>query len=218
MGIPRPPPQENLREAARRAFAELAGVPPATVAARAGGRLDGSRVEVVILGRTVSADLERGVVLEAGGAAAADAVAAPVARYLARSGGLEESPGDWIGFADDADARGYLGPFRGRGVAPFAAAFGRRPGAFDRAAKALGGERLPSIEAPGASAWRIRVLPRVDLVFVLNPGDEELPAEGQVLFPRALFRAFAVDDVVSLADLAGRALRGRWPGRAAPTA
>ena len=207
----RPPPQENLREAARRAFEEIAAADPEALAGRAGGTLRGRTIELILLGRPVSVDLDRKAVIEEGGAAASDAVAAPVARYLARCGGLGETGGDWLGFADDANARGYLDPFRRGVVAPLLAAFGRRPEDFAQAAALLGGERVPALETPGSAAYRVRVLPRVDLVFVLSPGDDEFPAEGQVLFPRGLFRAFAVDDLVWLAGLAARALRGKHP-------
>ncbi len=207
----RPPPQGNLREAARRAFEEIASADPEAMAERAGGTLRGRTIELVLLGRRVAADLDRRAVLEEGGAEASDAVAAPVARYLARCGGLGETGGEWLGFADDANARGYLNPFRRAVVAPLLVAFGRRPEAFARAAEGLGGERVPALEASGSAAYRLRVLPRADLVFVLSPGDDEFPAEGQVLFPRGLFRAFAVDDLVWLAGLAARALRARLP-------
>jgi len=53
----------------------------------------------------------------------------------------------------------------------------------------------------------------VELVFVLDAGDDELPAAGQVLFPREFFDAFAVYDAVVMADLASRALRGKHPVR-----
>jgi hypothetical protein len=102
-------------------------------------------------------------------------------------------------------------PFRGRVLAPLLGRFGTDPEAFARAAAELGGERV-EVEAAGAVACKLAILPRVALTFVLHPGDEELPAEGQVLFPEALFEAFAVDDVVAMADLAARALRGKlWP-------
>ncbi len=215
MSTLRPPPQDNLREVARRAFETISRIPPEQLATRCGGRARGRAVELDLLGRTVTADLDRRVVLEAGGPEATDAVAAAVTRYMALSDRLEEAArGDWIGFADDTGARGYLVPFRGRVVAPLVAAFGRRPEAFVRAAEALGGERVPSLEPPGSAAFRIRVLPRVEIAFVLSPGDEELPAEGQMLFPRNMFRVFTVEDLVWLAGLASAALRGKHPVKA----
>jgi hypothetical protein len=211
MGKPTCLPQQNLHETVRRAFDGIAGIAAEILAERAGGTLRGRTIELRMLGRTIAVDLDRRTVLDAGGAGAPAIVAAAVARYLARCDGLGEASGEWIGFADDANARGYLGPFRGRVVASFLGAFGRQPEAFAAAAAALGGERMPMFETSGAAAYRIPVLPRIDLIFILHPGDEDLPAEGQVLFPREIFRAFAVDDAVMLADLASRAMRGRGP-------
>jgi len=186
-------------------------VAPEVLAGRAGGVLRGRRIGILLLGRPVEVDLDRRTVRGEGGAEVSEVVAAVVVRYVALSGRLAEAGGEWVGFADNPDARGYLGPFRGRVLAPLLAAFGARPEAFAAAARDLGGERVPSLEPPGSLAFRIAVLPRAVLVFVLCPGDEELPAEGQVLFPRELFGAFAVEDLVGLAGLAAGALRGRHP-------
>ncbi len=211
-----PQPQQNLREVVRRAFDEIAGREPGELARSAGGRSSAGKViELDLLGRTLAVDLEaREVRLAAEGAPAepvGDNVAAVVVRYIMLSGKLPRDQDPEIGFADNVDARGYLVPFRGRVIAPLLGRFGTDPDAFARAAEELGGERI-AVEATGTVARKIPVLPRVALTFVLHPGDEELPAEGQVLFPEALFEAFAVDDVVAMADLAARALRGRlWP-------
>ena len=222
----KPEPQQNLREVVRRAFDEIAGREPEELARSAGGRLSaGQVIELELLGRTLAVDLGARTVRTSGGPdlrarevrpvagdtraePVGDDVAAVVARYVMLSGKLPRDGGPVIGFADAADARGYLVPFRGRVIAPLLGKFGRDPEAFARAAEEVGGERV-EVEAAGAVAWKLTVLPCVALTFVLYPGDEELPAEGQVLFPRALFEAFAVDDVVAMAELAARALRGR---------
>ena len=225
----RPEPQQNLREAIRRAFDSVAGVEPEALAERAGGRLSadghgasGRTVELDVLGRTVVADLDAREVRLRGGAAGGgarvdDAIAAVVARYLALSGGLAADAGPEIGFADCADARGYLGPFRGRVLAPLVRRFGRDPDSFARAAEGLGGERAPGLEGSGGTAYRLRVFPRLPVTFIFHPGDDEFAPEAVALFPRAAFEVLAVDDVVAAADLASRALRGRlWRGQEHP--
>lgn len=209
----KPQPQQNLGEVVRRAFGEIAGREPEELARSAGGRLSAGRViELELLSRTLAVDLGvrevRCVIEGASAEAVGDNIAAVVARYVMLCGKLPRDGGPDIGFADNVDARGYLVPFRGRVIAPVLGRFGTDPEAFARAAEELGGERV-EVEAAGAVARKLPVLPRVSLTFVLHPGDEELPAEGQVLFPRALFEAFAVDDVVAMAELAARALRGR---------
>jgi hypothetical protein len=207
--VRRPPPQENYREALRRAFDALASRDLEEAASEAGGRARGRGVELELLGRKVTVDLERHEVRDDKGALLPDRVAAVVARYVAGAPGLSGSPGGEVGFAEVPDARGYRGPFRGRAIAPFAGRFGRDPQEFARAAEALGGRRVPAIEESGAIAFALKVFPHVELTYILHPGDEDLPAEGQVLFPGDVFEAFTVEDAVVFAELATRALLGK---------
>jgi hypothetical protein len=203
-----PGPQENYLEAARRAFESLDGRTPDEIARASGGTADGAAVNLVVLGREVRADLASRTITTVGGDPVEERAAAVIARYLAYAGGLLQRQSSMIAFADRSEARGYVGPFRGRVLGPLLAKFGRDPEGFAAAAEAAGGERAPNEEPPGGVAYRLRVFPRLALLFVLNPGDEELPAEGQVLLPEALFEAGWVDDAVAVADLASRALRG----------
>jgi hypothetical protein len=205
------PPQDNLREVIRRAFDEIGDVDPPLIARNAGGcpRGDARAVRIAVLGRPVTLDVDSRCVRDAEGVVLADHVAAPIARYVARSGELRSSVGHLVGFADVPDARGYELPFRGRVVAPLLAVFGRDPAAFERAAAEWAGTRDEDAEAAGGLAFRFPVFPRISLVFVLDPADEELPAGGQVLFPPEVFDAYAVDDAVVMAGLVSGALRGK---------
>lgn len=214
--LPRPAPQENLRLCIQLAFDRLTELEPAMIAHRAGARLvDKGRAALEVLSRELLVDFDRRCLTDRAGSAVPDPIAAPVARYLAVSAGLEDphelESAPEIGFADDPSARGYFGPFRGRVIAPLLARFGRDAEGLSRAARELGGEHTTIEGAPG-HAFRLRVFPRVSLAVILYPGDEELPAECQFLFPRGLFRAFAVDDIVAMAELVSKALRGKlWP-------
>lgn len=213
MTAPRPKPQENLKEALRRALDALAGRGAAELACEAGGRARGGAVEVECLGRALAVDPERREVRavgEGGGedAPVGDSLAAVAARYVMLAGRLAAEPGPEIGFADWPAARNYAGPFRGRALGALLGRYGREPDAFARAAERLGGERV-EVEASGAVAYRLRVFPRATVTVILYLGDDELPADAQMLFPRGLFEAFAPDDVVAFGELASRALRGR---------
>jgi hypothetical protein len=208
----RPGPQENLPEVVRRAFEAIEGLGADEVARRAGGDAEGGTVRLPLLGKTVVLDLDRREVRERSGARADDRVAAVAARYSALAGRLREGEAPDVAFADWPDARGYLGPFRGRVLAPLLARFGRDPAGFARAADALGGVRMTGLGAAGSVAYELRLLPRLRLALVLDPGDEELPPGGQVLFPPSVFEAMTVEDAVALAELASRALRGRLWG------
>ena len=214
MKLPRPRPQENYREALRRAFDALAGREPEDIARECGGRARGGAVEVECLGDALEVDLGRREVRTArlgspksagGDAAVPDRLAAVVARYVMLARELPAEAGPEIGFADWPDARNYTGPFRGRALGALLGAFGRDPAGFVRAAERLGAERVET-GAPGAVACRLRVFPRATVTVILHPADDEFPADGQMLFPRGLFEAFAPDDVVAFGELASRAL------------
>ena len=220
----RPQPQENLREVIRRAFEALPGPDRGRqvgrelerVAAAAGGRLAGSVVEIELFsgprGRKLAVDISAREVRDHEGRRVKDYVAAVVTRHLVLAPKLPPNPeelGPDVSFAEDENARGYLGPFRGRVLGPLLGRFGSDPEGFARAACALGAERLEDLEEVGALAFRIRVFPRVALVFILHPADDEFGPDGQVLFPREVLGAFEVEDAVATAELASRALRGR---------
>ncbi len=217
MDMPGPKPQENLKETLRRAIEELRRRDAAELARECGGRVRGSVVEVDCFGRTLAVDVGAGevrIVSDGDGdggseAPAGDSLAAVAARYVMLARALPADPGPEVGFADWPDARNYAGPFKGRALGALVGIFGRDPEAFAGAAEALGGEPV-EIEASGAVAFRLRVFPRVTVTVILHPGDDELPADGQMLFPRGLFEAFAPDDVVAYGELASRALRGRF--------
>ena len=209
MNEPRLKPQQNLEETLRRAFEELAGRDATELARECGGRPLGGAVEIDCLGRTLAVDVKaREVRASDGGPPIGDSLAAVSARYVMLSRRLAPEPGPEIGFAGWPGARNYAGPFRGRALGALLGTFGREPQAFARAAEALGGERV-DVEASGAVAYRLRVFPRASVTVVLHPGDDELPADGQMLFARGLFEAFAPDDMVAFGEIASRALRGR---------
>ncbi len=209
MNMPGSKPQQNLKETLRRAMEELARRDVAELARECGGRLRGNVIEVGCLGRTLVVDIEACEVRSPDdGKPISDSLAAVAARYVMLAGGLSAEPGPEIGFADWPDARNYAGPFKGRALGALIGIYGRKPEAFASAAEALGGERV-DVEASGAVAYRLRVFPRVTVTVILHPADDELPADGQMLFPRGLFEAFAPDDVVAFGELASRALRGR---------
>ncbi|MDR2612957.1 MAG: DUF3786 domain-containing protein [Deltaproteobacteria bacterium] len=60
--------------------------------------------------------------------------------------------------------------------AQLADAFGEEPEALARAAEALGAESI------GKLAWKIRILPLVEIYWYLEPSDDEFPAEARYNF------------------------------------
>lgn len=102
-----------------------------------------------------------------------------VLHYLARATGVELA-GEWISFKELKGGAIYIEPFKHRAIIPFVRKFGDRPGDFARAAEKLGGQKT----SHGNVSYIIPALPRVPLLYVLWLGDEEFPANGNILFDR----------------------------------
>ncbi|RKY05669.1 hypothetical protein DRP77_00130, partial [Candidatus Poribacteria bacterium] len=100
----------------------------------------------------------------------------------------------------------YYPVFQATVERPFLEFFADRPEEFERAASKLGAERIDL----GDLAFRIPVLPRVQSVFILYRGDEELPPSAKVLFDSSvrdyltveLVRIVSEEAVMRLIELA----------------
>jgi hypothetical protein len=103
----------------------------------------------------------------------------------------------WLSFRELPDGRVYDSAFRMRACAPLAQAFGERPEAFARAAQALAGQRLVF----GDASFMFQVLPRVRVAVVLHLGDDEFPADANLLFDAALRHYLPIEDVAVLGGL-----------------
>jgi hypothetical protein len=85
---------------------------------------------------------------------------------------------------------------------PILKSFGRDPEAFQRAAGALGGERLDF----GDASFRLRALPRVPLDYILWAEDEEFPARLTIAFDPTVSEHLPLDVVWALVHLTTRRL------------
>ena len=110
-----------------------------------------------------------------------------------------ESPGSdrLVSFQQLAGASFYEPTYRKRGPARIARRFGQNLPAFFQACRALGWTE----EKLGDAACGGLLLPRVRCVAVLHRGDEELPAEVNLLFNEGIARLLPLEDVAVLAGL-----------------
>jgi hypothetical protein len=100
--------------------------------------------------------------------------------YLANADGTPPS-GRWIGFRDLPDGMFYVQAFQGYSGSRLARELPGGVQIFQRAAEALGGQPLEL----GSAGYAFEVLPQVWLAVVYWEGDEEFPAQAQILFDRA---------------------------------
>jgi hypothetical protein len=112
--------------------------------------------------------------------------------------------GEWVSFRELPDGLFYQQAFRQRSLLPLEGKFGHNQAAFERAATALGGERLDLAD----SSFRFHALPRVPLAALLWTGDEEFPPAVQILFDASAGGYLPTEDLAMVGGmLSGSLLR-----------
>jgi hypothetical protein len=114
----------------------------------------------------------------------------------------------WIAFSELADGRFYNQAFQGYTGRELVKAFGNDLEAFERAARAAGGEkRFPMAGAPlGDAAFAYQALPRVPLLVVYWLGDEDFPPSSQILFDASVSHHMPTDACAILGSTLTRRL------------
>lgn len=111
----------------------------------------------------------------------------------------------WVGFRDLPDGKFYHQAFQGYSGNRLAAQFGDAPSAFEQAATRLHGRRT---EGLGTYAFEFQALPRVSLLAILWPGDDEFAARGQILFDASVCHYLTIDGCAMIgSNLVSRLIR-----------
>ena len=105
--------------------------------------------------------------------------------------------GHWISYREIPGAAFYFGAFIKRAVDPLKKVFGQNLSGFSRTAEIL---RARVIEG-GDAAYEFIVLPAVPLQLILWTGDEEFPAEANILFDRSIGQILSPEDAAWLAGM-----------------
>lgn len=106
--------------------------------------------------------------------------------------------GDWVPFEQLRDARAFGPAFRSGNLAPFAATFDGHADKLEQALIAFGGLKLPT----GDVGYQIHVFPCIPMRVLFWDGDEEFPAQCNLLFDRSAVDFIHVESVVSIASMA----------------
>ena len=168
----------------------------------------GAGVELTYWGRDLQVQWASGVVQSASGEPAQTVVQLIVLHYLATADGAPLAD-RWLSFRELPDGRVYDAAFRRRACLPLVRVFAERPEAFAAAGRRLGGERL----SYGDVAFMFQVLPRVRVATILYRGDDEFPAEVNMLFDASLRHYLPIEDVAVLGGMvAGELIRARTQG------
>ena len=112
--------------------------------------------------------------------------------------------GRWVAYREIPGAGFYFGAFVKRAVEPLKKVFGQNVTALALAVDKLNGSRLET----GSAAFRIDVLPYAPLQLIIHEGDEEFPAEANILFDAAVGDYLSPEDAAWLASLTVYRLMG----------
>lgn len=110
--------------------------------------------------------------------------------------------GEWVSFEDLKDARPFGPAFRKGNLAPFAATFAGHAHLLQKALIAFGGTPLPT----GDVGYEISVFPCIPMRVLFWDGDDEFPAQVNLLFDRSATAFIHVESIVSIASEALRHL------------
>lgn len=105
--------------------------------------------------------------------------------------------GRLITFKELPEGTVYYPTFVKRTIKPLLDNFADRPAALLAAAESLGGVKAGA----GDFSFRLNALPRVPLTVTLWLGDEELPAEGNILFDSTITDYLPTEDITVLCEI-----------------
>lgn len=202
-------PEETYRPALEKARLELACAEPQYLAARSGVQFElagthRGRFVIPFLGMVHWVFWPDGAVERADDPGTSDIwVHIVLLHYLLTA---DEFPmaDRWIAFRSLPGGLGYDAAFQGRANLRLAKAFGTNGPAFESAAHAIGGERLSF----GDVSFSFRILPRLWMAAVLHLGDDEFPANANILFDAAASHYLPTEDLAVLGGLlASRLIR-----------
>ena len=110
---------------------------------------------------------------------------------------VPELTGHWISYREIPGASFYFGAFVKRALDPLKKVFGQNISGFRQAAEKLQARQIEN----GDAGFEFRMLPAVPLQLILWEGDDEFPAEANILFDKTIGRILSPEDVAWLAGM-----------------
>jgi hypothetical protein len=173
---------------------EIAALHLADIAAGLGAGLSGGSLSIRCLGRDY--------LMAADGTLTTAGPLAPWMQILllhyVRTRGSAVPSGTWVSFTDLKAALMKAKSFARDCEEPLRELFDRNPRAVEQALERLGAARHPGTPAP--VAWRIASLPRVPVLLLYWPHDEEFPSKLKILFDATADRFLDVESLTFLIE------------------
>lgn len=105
--------------------------------------------------------------------------------------------GKWVSYREIPGASFYNSAFVKRAIDPMKKVFGQDPDAYRRAAGRLHARPIE----PGDAAFEFEVFPKIPLQIILYVGDDEFPAEANILFDQTIGQMLSPEDIAWLAGM-----------------
>jgi len=105
--------------------------------------------------------------------------------------------GQWVSYREIPGASFYFGAFVKRAVDPLKKVFGQNTSGFCQAAERLQARKIEN----GDAGFEFQMFPAVPLQLILWEGDNEFPAEANILFDKTIGRLLSPEDVAWLAGM-----------------
>ncbi|KLU61142.1 hypothetical protein CEB3_c27120 [Peptococcaceae bacterium CEB3] len=125
-----------------------------------------------------------------------------ILHYLSRSSPVQEQ-GRLISYKEIPGGSIYIQPFTNRAIRPVVQAFGDKPQALLEAGLRLGGRAA----AYGDAAVTIPVFPRIPVTLVIWGGDDEFPANANILFDASAAHILPAEDYAVMAGFVAATLQ-----------
>ena len=192
--------EQAYREAWQMAVEKLRARDPAKVACDSGAVIedDGSKplLRLSYLGHDIRVNPATAEISALNGEEVPPRDRLLILHYLVTAGG-NPPEGKLITFQQLPDGRLYFPTFIKRTVKPLLTTFAAHPALLRQAARSLGGEPGKM----GDTSVTFRALPRVELTLVIWQGDDELPAEGSILFDSSISAHLPTEDITVLSEI-----------------
>jgi len=111
--------------------------------------------------------------------------------------GTAQPSGNWVTYREIPEASFYFPVFIKRAVNPLKNVFGQNLTGFSTAARKLNAAEI----SHGDSAFEFHIFPKVPIQIILWEGDEEFPAEANMLFDESIARILSPEDIAWLSGM-----------------
>ena len=184
----------------------FAAMDPAELSARSGVPYADGKFALTLLTRPITLSWpEMEAVFTDDGSAAAANIRILLAR-LVMEGMLTAAHGKLLAYTDMPWGNVYAQQFRGRCILRLAGTYGSNLPGFQAACELLGG--IPA--SSGDVSYDLPFLPGLTVRLILWEGDDEFPAQAQILFSDNFPDAFKAEDNAVVGDIILNAMKHRW--------